>query len=133
MLMTKANAAQMEPLRRLALLLPAICFMAVSISHAWASTNGSGRFYGRPHARAVAGKNGTVAAGKPLCQKAGYDWSDMSRNDDAEVIEIDPQIWKAKAQTVSAPHVTMCVMIPENTDRIKKHLPLYLLHNSILC
>lgn len=133
MLMKKANAAQMEPLRRFVLLLPAICFIAVLISHVWASTNGSGRFYGRPHSRAVAGKAVTVAASKPLCQKDVYDRSDMSRNDDAEVIEIDPQIWKVKAQTVSAPHVIIRRIVPENTDRIIKHLPLYLLHNTILC
>lgn len=133
MLMTKANAAQMEPLRRFVLLLPAMCFIAVIISHGWASTNGSGRFSGRPHSIAFAGKNGTAAAGRPLCRKAGYDRSDISRNDDAEVIEIDPQAWEAKAHAVSAPHVIMRLMIPEHTDRIKKHLPLYLLHNTILC
>ncbi|MGD9366685.1 MAG: hypothetical protein PVH87_13380 [Desulfobacteraceae bacterium] len=133
MLMTKANAAQMGPLRRVVLLLQAICFMAVLISHGWTSTNGSGRFYGRPHSRAVAGKNVTVAVSKPLCQKAGYGRFDMSRNDDAEVIEIDPQTWKAKAQTISAPHVIIRMTTPEKTDRIKKHLPLYLLHNTILC
>ena len=133
MRMTKANAAQRESLGRLLLLLPAICFMVVLMSHVWASANGSGRIYGRPHSRAAAGKNGTAASGKPLCQKAVYDRSDMSRNDDAEVIEIDPQIWKVKAQTASAPRVIICLMLPENTDRIKKRPPLYLLHNTILC